>query len=99
MDSRYLKLADVLTQHSIDLKKGERVLIDVYDIPEAMVIALIRSVRSKGGIPYVNLNNGRIQRELVSHLDDGQFDRQSAWQLQQMKAMDGYIAMRGSETI
>ena len=43
MDSRYLKLADVLTQHSIDLKKGERVLIDVYDIPEAMVIALIHA--------------------------------------------------------
>ena len=99
MDPRYSKLASVLTQHSIDLKKGERVLIDVYDIPETMVIALIRSVRSQGGIPYVNLNNGRIQRELIAHLDEGQFDSQSAWQLQQMKGMDAYIAIRGSDNI
>ena len=48
MDPRYSKLASVLTQHSIDLKKGERVLIDVYDIPETMVIALIRFCEVSG---------------------------------------------------
>ena len=46
MDSRFSQLADVLTQHSIDLQVGEKVLIDVSDIPEEMVIATIRSVWS-----------------------------------------------------
>lgn len=99
MDSRFSKLADVLTQHSINLQKGEKVLIDVCDIPEGMVIATIRSVRARGGIPFVNLGSGRIQRELLTALDRGQYDAQMVWQLEQMKAMDAYIGIRGAGNI
>lgn len=99
MDSRFSKLADVLTQHSIDLKRGEKVLIDVSDIPKDMVIATIRSVRAQGGIPFVNLGSGRIQRELLTALDGNQFDAQAVWQLEQMKAMNAYIGIRGSGNI
>ena len=99
MDSRFSKLADVLTQHSINLQKGEKVLIDVCDIPEGMVIATIRSVRAQGGIPFVNLGSGRIQRELLTALDRGQYDTQMVWQLEQMKVMDAYIGIRGAGNI
>ena len=99
MDSRFSQLADVLTQHSIDLQVGEKVLIDVSDIPEEMVIATIRSVRAQGGIPFVNMGSGRIQRELLTALDRGQYDAQAVWQLEQMKAMDAYIGIRGSGNI
>ena len=99
MDSRFSQLADVLTQHSIDLQVGEKVLIDVSDIPEEMVIATIRSVRAQGGIPFVNMGSGRIQRELLTALDRGQYNAQAVWQLEQMKAMDAYIGIRGSGNI
>jgi aminopeptidase len=64
-DSRYTKLAEVLTGFSCELKKGERVLIDAFDVPEGFVIALVRATRALGAIPYVNLQNARITRELL----------------------------------
>ncbi len=38
-DPRYAQLADVLTRFSTTLKKGERVLIDAFDVPDAFTIA------------------------------------------------------------
>lgn len=99
MDSRYKQLADVLVQFSIQLKKGEKVLIDAFDIPENMVLAIIRSVRSNGGIPFVNLQNAKVNRELIHHLESGQFECQSDWELHRMQSVDAYIAIRGSDNI
>ena len=48
IDPRYHELADGLVGFSTALKKGERVLIDAYDVPDAMVIALIRAARRRG---------------------------------------------------
>jgi len=99
MDSNYLKLAGVLTGFSTNLKKGDRVLIDAFDIPEAMVIALVRSARERGAVPYVNLQKARISRELVNDLGDDQFEVQAEWELERMRKMDAYIAVRGSDNI
>ena len=38
MEPNYSKLAKVLTGFSTNLQKGERVLIDAFDIPQAMVV-------------------------------------------------------------
>ena len=43
MDPRYQKLADLLVRHSTKLGKGEHVLIEAFDIPVEMTIALIRA--------------------------------------------------------
>jgi aminopeptidase len=99
MDPRYKKLADVLTQFSTQLKKGEKVLIDAFDVPENMVLALVRSVRSLGAIPFVNLQSARISRELIHNLDQGQFEAQAIWEYEKMQSMDAYIAIRGSDNI
>ena len=99
MESNYLKLAEGLTGFSTDLKKGERVLIEAFDVPEAMVIALVRAARKRGAVPFVNLQRGRINRELVNHIDPEQFETQAAWELARMQKMDAYIAIRGSGNI
>ena len=59
-DPRFDQLAKLLTNFSIQLQPGERVLIDAYDIPEAMTIALIRAARACGGLPYVQINQGCV---------------------------------------
>ena len=64
-----------------------------------MVIALIRTARKRGAIPFVNIQQAGIGRELVRAADVGQFERQSRWQLAQMKQMDAYIAIRASDNI
>ena len=99
MQPNYLKLAKVLTGFSTNLQKGERVLIDAFDIPQAMVIALVRAARDFGAIPYVNIQNACISRELVNGLDAEQFETQATWELARMQKMDAYIAVRGSNNI
>jgi aminopeptidase len=99
MDPNYQKLAGVLTGFSTDLKKGEHVLIDAFDIPEAMVLALVRAVRARGAVPFVNLQQARINRELYQSVDAGQFEAQASWELSRMEKMDAYIALRGSDNI
>ena len=47
-DPRLNQLAEVLTGFSTRLQKGERVLIDAFDVPDAMVVALIRAARQRG---------------------------------------------------
>ena len=99
METNYTKLAEVLTVFSTDLQAGERVLIDAFDIPEAMTIALVRAARSRGAIPYVQLQSARIGRELVEGVESGQYELQAEWELARMEAMDAYIAIRGSDNI
>ena len=98
-DPRYARLAEVLTGFSCDLKKGERVLIDAFDVPEAFVIALVRAARERGAIPYVNLQNARITRELLQGASADQYQLTADIELTRMQRMDAYIAARGSNNI
>ncbi len=98
-DPRFEKLAAGLTGFSVELKKGERVLIDAFDVPDAMVVALVRAARALGAIPYVNIHRARLTRELMMSGSEDQFTTQAAVALKQMQSMDAYIALRGSENI
>jgi len=99
MDPRYFDLARVLVGHSTKIQAGEKVLIDAFDVPELMVVALIRTVREAGGIPFVNLHHGRITRELLMDATDDQYALTAKVGMAQMKGMDAYIALRGSNNI
>ena len=99
MEVNFTKLASVLTGFSTKLQKGERVLIDAFDIPEAMVVALVRAARERGAIPFVNIQRARISRELINDLQTEQFETQATWELARMQKMDAYIAVRGSDNI
>jgi aminopeptidase len=99
IDPRCNELAGVLTGFSTELKKGERVLIDAFDVPEAMVIALIRAARERGAHPYVQLHRARVNRELLLGAEEAQYAPHAEIELARMKKMDAYIALRGSENI
>jgi aminopeptidase len=98
-DPRFARLAEVLTGFSCNLKKGERVLIDAFDVPDAFVIALVRAARDLGAIPYVNLQKARITRELLKGASKEQYQLTSDIELARMQRMDAYIAARGSDNI
>ena len=69
IDPRFTQLAAGLTGFSTALKKGERVLIDAFDVPDEMVVALVRACRARGAHPLVNLQQARVNRELMLHAD------------------------------
>jgi aminopeptidase len=98
-DPRYTQLAEVLTGFSTTLKKGERVLIDAFDVPDAFTIALVRAARNCGAIPYVNVQRARITRELLQGATAEQYAVTAEVELRRMQQMQAYIAVRGSENI
>ncbi len=99
IDHRFTQLADGLTGFSTGLKKGERVLIDAFDVPDAMVIALVRSARARGALPFVQIHRARITRELALGAEEAQYESLSEIELARMRQMNAYIALRGSENI
>lgn len=99
IDPRFNELAEGLTRFSTGLKKGERVLIDAFDVPDAMVIALVRATRARGAYPYVQLHRARITRELTLGAEEAQYAPHADVELARMQKMDAYIALRGSENI
>ena len=98
-DPRYDKLASNLINHSICLQKGEKVLIEAFDLPETMVIALVRAARKAGGVPLVTLKNNHVLRELYREATEEQMQLCGDVELARMKEMDAYIAIRGSHNI
>lgn len=99
IDPRYDELAAGLTGFSTKLKRGERVLIDAFDVPDAMVISLVRAARKRGAVPYVQINRARITRELMLNAEVEHFETHAAVELKRMQSMDAYIALRGSDNI
>jgi aminopeptidase len=98
-DARFDKLASLLVDYSTALIRDEKVLIEAFDTPDEMTIALIRAARKAKAIPFVHLQRARVTRELALEIDGRALDLTAAHELARMKKMDAYIAIRGSDNI
>ena len=98
-DERFDKLAKILVEYSVRLKRNETVLIEGFDIPDEMIAAVIRAARNAGGVPFAQLYHGRVNRALALEASDRQLDIMASHELARMKKMNAYIAMRGSYNI
>ncbi|MGN6553059.1 MAG: aminopeptidase [Verrucomicrobiota bacterium] len=96
-DPRYTKLARLLVEYSTALKKGDRVLLDVTDVPDEFTIELIRAVRAAGATPILETRRTRVGRELLRGTDEKHATLARDLELFRMKKMQAYIAIRGSE--
>ena len=98
-DPRFDRLADVLVSFSTHLQKGERVLIDAFDIPPEMTVALVRAATRAKALPYVQIHQAQVSRALALGVVEEQLEVSSAIELARMKKMDAYIAVRGGANI
>src|SRR5207237_3106359 len=98
-DARFDKLAKLLVEYSTRLKRNENVLIEAFDVPDEMTIALICAARKAGAVPFVQVQRGRIGRELALEASDRQLTLAARHELTRMKKMHSYIALRGSNNI
>ena len=98
-DPRLEKLANILTTHSTKVQPGEFVLIEAIDIPQEMVIVLIRAVRKAGGIPLVELKQNRIQREIILDGNDAGIKLIGEYETYRIQKVQAYIGLRGSHNI
>ena len=98
-DPRFDKLAKSLTGFSTALRRGDKVLIEAFDIPAEMTIALVRAARELGALPFVQVHQARVAREMAMEAGADQYALLSKVELARMKQMDAYIAVRGSDNI
>ena len=98
-DERFDKLAKLLVEYSVRLKRNETVLIEAFDIPDEMTAALIRAARKAGGVPFAQVYHARVNRALALEVSDRQLNIMASHELARMKKMNAYIAMRGSHNI
>lgn len=95
-DPRIGELAKQLVCYSTATKAGENVLVELFDVPEEIGIALIREIRAVEATPFINIHQSKISRELAMAATDDQYSTIAKHAMQQMKSMDCYIAIRGS---
>jgi aminopeptidase len=71
-DQRLEKLADVLVNYSVGVKKGELVRISGAPIAGPLIVELYRKVLAAGGLPFVRMNPEELSEILVKHGSDEQ---------------------------
>jgi aminopeptidase len=98
-DARFDNLAKLLVEYSIRLGHNETVLIEAFDVPDEMIVALIRAARKAGGVPFVQTYHARVSRALALEASDRQLNLLARHELARMKKMDAYVALRGSNNI
>jgi len=86
----------LLVEYSTRLKKGERVLLDLIDVPDEFGVELIRAARTVAAIPILSVRHTRLNRELLRATNDAHATLERDLELFRMKKVQAYIALRGS---
>jgi len=98
MDERIKKLSNVLVNYSCNVQKGERVLVS-YSGSTAKPLArqIIKDIYAVGGFPYTDIRDNALEREILLGCTEEQLLYMQEYQLNQMKGMQAYIAVRASD--
>jgi aminopeptidase len=98
-DPRNARLAHVIVHHSTQLKAGEAVMIEAFDLADGLVLDLIDEVQRIKAIPVVVLRDNAVNRSLYRAATEAQLTIQAAIELFQMKQVQAYVGLRGSHNI
>ncbi len=96
-DPRYRKLAELLVEYSTALKKGDRVLLDMIDVPDEFSVELMRAAQAAGATPIIEVRHTRVNREILRAINHQHARLVRDIELFRMKKMQAYIAVRGSD--
>ena len=96
-DPRYKKLAELLVTYSTALKKGDRILLEMTDVPDEFAIELMRAARRRGAIPLIEARHTRLTREIMLQTSAPHARLVRDVELSRMKRMQAYIGVRGAD--
>jgi aminopeptidase len=95
-DPRYTRLARLLITYSTELKRDDRVLLDMIDVPDEFAVELMRAARRVGATPLIEVRHTRINREIALGTDEKHAALVREIELFRMRKVQAYIAVRGS---
>ena len=98
MDPRTTTLAKNITQYSLKVKQGDKVLINSGGLScLPLVKALVKEIYAAGGYPYADLHDATLDRELRMGGCEEQWKYLAQTDMKKMEGMDCYVGIGGSE--
>jgi aminopeptidase len=97
MDPRITKLAENIINYSVNLKKGEKILIENIGNELPLTKELIKEAYKAGGVPFLTIKNNQLLKTLLINSSEEQIKATASYELARMKEMDAYIGIRLAE--
>lgn len=98
-DPRLQTLAAGLVGYSVEVKPGDKVLIEMIGSEREIVHCLVEEVHARGGYPYVVYEDRAVLSSLLQSVTKEQLEHWAEMDLRRMKEMDCYIAIRSGENV
>src|SRR4051812_33026823 len=98
-DPRFTDLAVLLVNHSMQVKPGDKVLIEAFDIPPDFTVELIRQIDKVGGQPLVSTYNQQVIRALLQSASEPQMTFLGEVEKHRMDGVQCYAGLRGNANI
>jgi aminopeptidase len=96
-DPRIDKLSNVLLDHSCRVQKGEKVLIEAFDLPDAGLVAtLVEGIAKRGGVPLVSWKSNEVLRALYRSATEESMKLAGKLESDRMEQVQCYIGIRGA---
>src|SRR5437762_5814729 len=95
-DPRFRRLAKLLAEYSTGLRKDDRVLLDLTEVPDEFSVELIRAARATGATPLVEVRHTRVSREILRGTNHRHATLVRDIEMFRMKKVQAYIAIRGT---
>ena len=99
LDPRITRLADTLVNYSCAVKPDEKILIEAIDVPHAFTAECVRVARAAGASPLVLLKSNQINRALMVHGSEDQWNLIRDVEKLQMENVQCYIGARGNPNV
>jgi len=92
------KLADTIVNYSLEIKKGEKLLIEVKGTDTDKILdALVSETLAVGGVPFWNRNDDVVLANFLKKSEESQIRVWSDIHKGVMKNIDAYVSIRGSD--
>ncbi|MCL1872725.1 MAG: aminopeptidase [Clostridiales bacterium] len=98
-DPRFTTLAHNLSNYSLEIQPGDKVLIEASGRETEFTRELIKAVYQAKGKPFFSLNSGPLLRQWLLEADEEMIAAMGSWEAARMKEMDCYIGVRLSDNI
>ena len=86
MDSKIERLSKILLEHSVKLKKGEKILIEMIGTDcSDLAGQIIKQAKKIGAIPLFNIIDYKILKELLINCNEKQIKEYAKYDLEKMR--------------
>ncbi len=94
-DPRIEKMAKVLIEYSVAVKKGDVVVIEAPPVAEPLVVALYKAVIKAGGHPHVRMQPAVLEELLLKYGSDEQLQFVSPLKMHEIETVDAVFFIWG----